>query len=99
MSNQPRWLRTSNLGRALANERRLRACNFIRALAEHRLPRERNVSRALFLASSIVAVVLALDATCRADDKADITAIWNDPQFQKQFIGAYGINADVEPRV
>jgi tetratricopeptide (TPR) repeat protein len=33
------------------------------------------------------------------DDKSDIAAIWNDPTFQKQFIGAYGINADVEPRV
>ena len=29
----------------------------------------------------------------------DVRAIWNDPTFQKQFIGAYGIDADVEPRV
>lgn len=28
-----------------------------------------------------------------------MTAIWNDPVFQKQFIGGYGFNADVEPRV
>jgi tetratricopeptide (TPR) repeat protein len=42
---------------------------------------------------------LALSGASRADDKSDITAIWNDPQFQKQFIGAYGINADVEPHV
>jgi tetratricopeptide (TPR) repeat protein len=40
----------------------------------------------------------------RADDgrganTTDIAAIWNDPTFQKQFIGSYGINADVEPRV
>jgi tetratricopeptide (TPR) repeat protein len=33
------------------------------------------------------------------DDKSELAAIWNDPTFQKQFIGAYGINADVEPRV
>jgi tetratricopeptide (TPR) repeat protein len=26
-------------------------------------------------------------------------AIWNDPVFQKQFIGGYGINSDIEPRV
>lgn len=41
----------------------------------------------------------AFQTTCRADDKSDIAAIWNDPTFQKQFIGAYGINADIEPRV
>lgn len=29
----------------------------------------------------------------------DLAAIWNDPTFQKQFIGSYGINADIEPRV
>lgn len=29
----------------------------------------------------------------------DLNAIWNDPTFQKQFIGAYGINAEIEPRV
>jgi biopolymer transport protein ExbB/TolQ/predicted Zn-dependent protease len=30
---------------------------------------------------------------------ASALAIWNDPVFQKQFIGGYGINADIEPRV
>jgi len=29
----------------------------------------------------------------------EITALWKDPTFQKQFVGGYGINADVEPRV
>jgi tetratricopeptide (TPR) repeat protein len=28
-----------------------------------------------------------------------VAAIWKDPSFQKQFIGSYGINADIEPRV
>ncbi len=30
---------------------------------------------------------------------ADLDNIWNDPVFKKQFIGAYGINAELEPRV
>lgn len=34
-----------------------------------------------------------------ADDQADLAAIWKDPVFQKQFIGSYGINAEIEPRV
>ena len=25
--------------------------------------------------------------------------IWNDPTFKKQFIGSYGINSEIEPRV
>lgn len=29
----------------------------------------------------------------------ELEAIWRDPIFKKQFIGAYGINAEVEPRI
>ncbi len=29
----------------------------------------------------------------------DLAAMWSDPGFQKSFIGGYGINADVEPRI
>src|SRR5262249_1805596 len=29
----------------------------------------------------------------------DLRALWDDPVFQKQFVGAYGINAEIEPRV
>ena len=29
----------------------------------------------------------------------EVAAIWRDPIFQRQFIGSYGINAEVEPRV
>ncbi|MCE9592633.1 MAG: tetratricopeptide repeat protein [Planctomycetes bacterium] len=43
--------------------------------------------------------VALLAGVVRAGDKLDLNAIWNDPTFQKQFIGAYGINADIEPRV
>lgn len=35
----------------------------------------------------------------RADIQSDIAAIWNDPAFQKQFVGSYGINSEIEPRV
>jgi tetratricopeptide (TPR) repeat protein len=31
--------------------------------------------------------------------QADLRAIWNDPVFQKQFVGGYGINSEIEPRV
>ena len=30
---------------------------------------------------------------------SELAAIWNDPVFQKQFIGSYGINSEIEPRV
>lgn len=29
----------------------------------------------------------------------ELKAIWDDPTFQKQFVGAYGINAELEPRI
>jgi tetratricopeptide (TPR) repeat protein len=40
------------------------------------------------------AVVAPDDAT-----RAELEAIWRDPVFQKQFVGGYGINAEIEPRV
>ena len=40
------------------------------------------------------ASALAQDAT-----REEIEAIWRDPVFQKQFVGTYGINAEIEPRV
>jgi tetratricopeptide (TPR) repeat protein len=30
---------------------------------------------------------------------ADLAALWKDPTFQKQFVGSYGISAELEPRV
>lgn len=41
----------------------------------------------------------AIAAVARAADGTDVQSIWNDPVFQKQFIGSYGINAEVEPWV
>jgi tetratricopeptide (TPR) repeat protein len=41
--------------------------------------------------------LLFLQGAASAGD--DLDAIWNDPVFKKQFIGAYGINAEIEPRV
>jgi tetratricopeptide (TPR) repeat protein len=29
----------------------------------------------------------------------DMSAVWNDPVFKKQFIGGYGIHPDLEPRI
>lgn len=52
-----------------------------------------------FSALTAAGACVALAGALRADLKGDLTAIWNDPVFQKQFIGAYGINAEIEPRV
>jgi tetratricopeptide (TPR) repeat protein len=43
--------------------------------------------------------LLALGSLARAQGELDLSAIWKDPTFQKQFVGTYGINADIEPRV
>jgi tetratricopeptide (TPR) repeat protein len=40
-----------------------------------------------------------LGAARAAMAQGDIAAIWNDPTFQKQFVGGYGINAEVEPPI
>jgi len=49
-----------------------------------------------------------LPAAAAADDAGgpatsfraeEVARIWNDPVFQKQFVGSYGINAEIEPRV
>jgi tetratricopeptide (TPR) repeat protein len=45
------------------------------------------------------AVCTSVPAWASGLDESELTAIWNDPIFQKQFIGSYGFNADVEPRV
>jgi tetratricopeptide (TPR) repeat protein len=43
--------------------------------------------------------MIALSSAPRADLRSEIEAIWKDPTFQKQFVGSYGINAEIEPRV
>jgi tetratricopeptide (TPR) repeat protein len=47
--------------------------------------------------------LLALPAAAQVEDPTgsapDLAAIWNDPSFQKSFVGGYGINPEVEPRV
>ena len=42
---------------------------------------------------------LLLAPAARAQGELDLAAIWKDPTFQKQFVGTYGINPDIEPRV
>jgi tetratricopeptide (TPR) repeat protein len=55
------------------------------------------------LGSAAVPLFLALatGSLWAGDDdlQAEINAIWRDPTFQKRFIGSYGIDAEVEPRV
>lgn len=55
------------------------------------------IVQAVLLVTSVLLVPVRAHAG--TDVKSDLAAIWNDPTFQKQFVGAYGINADVEPRL
>ncbi len=48
---------------------------------------------ALFLMTSLLGV------RGRASAQDDLSAIWNDPVFMKQFVAGYGVNAEIEPRV
>lgn len=48
--------------------------------------------------SLIVAGLLAA-APAAAELPAEVAGLWNDPSFQKAFVGSYGINSEVEPRV
>ena len=47
------------------------------------------------LASGWLAITLCVTAT----GQMDVAAMWKDPVFQRQFVAAYGVNAEVEPRV
>lgn len=55
--------------------------------------------RASALAFLAAAALFSARARASTDVKSDLAEIWNDPTFQKQFVGSYGINADVEPRL
>jgi tetratricopeptide (TPR) repeat protein len=51
---------------------------------------------------ALLFAILALTpvaAAGRLDVQAEIAAMWRDPVFQKQFVGSYGANAEIEPRV
>jgi tetratricopeptide (TPR) repeat protein len=50
-------------------------------------------------ASAKVATGAAGSAPATDVSQADLRAIWDDPTFQKQFVGGYGINSEIEPRV
>jgi tetratricopeptide (TPR) repeat protein len=57
-------------------------------------------------ARSSICAALAVCATCiafagvgRATGQNDAADLWKDPTFQKQFVGSYGINSEIEPRV
>ncbi|MBK7644439.1 MAG: tetratricopeptide repeat protein [Planctomycetes bacterium] len=52
---------------------------------------------ARFALQSLFLAVPAALASAQAE--LDLSAIWKDPTFQKQFVGTYGINPDIEPRV
>jgi tetratricopeptide (TPR) repeat protein len=61
-------------------------------------PRRRTSSLRTWVTASCI-LVPGLAGIARADVQAEIAAMWKDPVFQKQFVGSYGINADIEPRV
>jgi tetratricopeptide (TPR) repeat protein len=39
------------------------------------------------------------DSPKGSDTQESLKKIWDDPTFKKQFIGSYGVNAEIEPRV
>ncbi len=54
-------------------------------------------SRITALITSFAIAGIASFARAGSDD--EIKALWNDPAFKKAFVGSYGINAEIEPRV
>ncbi len=64
----------------------------------------RFIMSAAFVASGLVVnAAIARDDIARSNttevSSVDLDAIWNDPIFKKQFIGGYGMNAAIEPRI
>lgn len=60
-------------------------------------PRFLTVPRAVTVAC--IAALACAGPRALAQDRSELDSIWNDPVFQRQFVGGYGINADVEPRM
>jgi tetratricopeptide (TPR) repeat protein len=58
------------------------------------------VFAAAFVASAVSAAAPQSDVSGATEFRTgDLSKIWNDPVFQRQFIGGYGVNAEIEPRV
>ena len=51
------------------------------------------------LATLTAVAALAVPAAAQVTGQVDLATVWADPGFQKQFIGSYGINAEIEPRL
>ena len=47
----------------------------------------------------VALALFLLLGSARASAQEDLSAIWNDPLFMKQFVAGYGVNAEVEPRL
>ena len=69
----------------------------------HRLPSARLLVAAVAAAAAQVAVADVSDELMPRPSTQvappDLSAIWDDPGFRRSFIGGYGINPEVEPRV
>ncbi len=48
--------------------------------------------------ASAIAFIAVTSLNAFATD-GNLEALWKDPTFQKQFVGSYGVNAEIEPRV
>jgi tetratricopeptide (TPR) repeat protein len=44
-------------------------------------------------------VVMVVACRCAAAGETDAKTLWLDPVFQRQFMGSYGVRAEIEPRV
>ena len=51
------------------------------------------------LGTCVAGLILAAGAAAQESARGTIESIWNDPTFQRQFVAAYGVNAEIEPRV
>ncbi|MBL8751974.1 MAG: tetratricopeptide repeat protein, partial [Planctomycetes bacterium] len=50
-------------------------------------------------ASALLVLAAVLVAARSSAGQSEVAAIWQDPTFQKQFVGGYGIHSELEPKV
>jgi tetratricopeptide (TPR) repeat protein len=52
-----------------------------------------------FISPAFLVLLAASSAALPRTGPDELADLWNDPVFKKQFVGSYGINAEIEPRV
>lgn len=57
------------------------------------------IASAVLLAAALLWAAPAARASDGALPPPDLDALWSDPTFQREFMGSYGTNSEIEPRV